>query len=115
MVTINIQKKDLWLLSAIMVFLVGVGYVIAFGSGDPTTMGHDSGEIQGVCLTNGTNCPALGVSSPACTFCRSCGGDWPFHQGIFVDYNNIARYRGNLCTGELNQWGDLNNPALCCK
>jgi len=30
MVNINIQKKDLWLLSAIMVFLVGVVFVIAY-------------------------------------------------------------------------------------
>ena len=47
MVIINIQKKDLWLLSAIVVFLVGVGFVIAIGSGDYTTHGHDIGEIEG--------------------------------------------------------------------
>jgi len=46
MVNINIQKKDLWLLSAIMIFLVGIGYVIAYGSGSPTTMGHDAGEVE---------------------------------------------------------------------
>ena len=46
---INIQKKDLWLISAVMVFLVGVGVVIGFGdynSGNPQVMGHSSDEIM---------------------------------------------------------------------
>jgi len=46
MVTINIQKKDLFLLSAIVVFLIGVGFVVAYGSGDPSLNGHDAGEIM---------------------------------------------------------------------
>ncbi len=33
MINIKIHKKDLWLLSAIVVFLVGVGYVVAYHSG----------------------------------------------------------------------------------
>ena len=48
-ININIQKKDLWLISAIAVFLVGVGVVIAFNpglsGGDASTMGHSSDEI----------------------------------------------------------------------
>ncbi len=51
MVKINIQKKDLWLLSAVIVFLVGVGYVIAYtndGSGTPNIMGHSFDELEGV-------------------------------------------------------------------
>ncbi len=48
MVNINIQKKDLWLLSAIMVFLVGVAVVVAYGSGQPTVHGHDAGEVEGL-------------------------------------------------------------------
>ncbi len=47
MINIKIQKKDLWLLAAIFVFLVGVGYVIAWGSGQPSVHGHDAGEIEG--------------------------------------------------------------------
>ncbi len=51
MVNINIQKKDLWLLSAIMVFLVGVGFVISYNpsgtGGTPSIMGHSSDEIEG--------------------------------------------------------------------
>jgi len=48
MVNINlqIQKKDLWLLSAIMIFLIGVGYVVAIGSGNYQVQGHDFSELQ---------------------------------------------------------------------
>ncbi len=34
-INLNFQKKDLWLLSAVFVFLVGVGYVVAWGSNNP--------------------------------------------------------------------------------
>src|SRR3989344_1803589 len=55
---VNFQKKDLWLLSAIIIFIVGVGYVIAWGSGNPQLQGHDASELTGVCKTDGTGCPA---------------------------------------------------------
>jgi len=42
---VDIQKKDLWLLSAVIVFMVGVGVVIAWGSGNPQVHGHDAREI----------------------------------------------------------------------
>jgi len=48
---INIQKKDLWLLSAVMIFLLAVGYVLAYtqdGSGTPSIMGHSIDELEGV-------------------------------------------------------------------
>jgi hypothetical protein len=49
MVTINIQKKDLFLLSAIMIFLIAIGYVVAYNSGGPaSTIGHDFLELEGV-------------------------------------------------------------------
>ena len=47
-ININIQKKDLWLLSAIMIFLIGVGYVVAYGGNQPSVMGHSIGELEGV-------------------------------------------------------------------
>lgn len=46
---IKFERKDLWLLAAIMVFIVGVGYVIAFNAGfsggNPSVMGHSSDEV----------------------------------------------------------------------
>ena len=69
MVSIHIQKKDLWLLSAIMVFLVGVVYIIAYNpsgtGGNPAIMGHSADEVEGgwsdgsYCIfRNGGTCPA---------------------------------------------------------
>ena len=52
-INIKIQKKDLWLLVTIMVFLVGVGYVMAYnwatgsGTGLPSIHGHTADEIEG--------------------------------------------------------------------
>ena len=44
-ININIQKKDLWLISAIFVFLVGVGLVIgAWDTGK--TMFHNSEDVK---------------------------------------------------------------------
>ena len=42
---VDIKKKDLWLISAIFVFLVGVGVVIAWDSGNPVVMGHTANEL----------------------------------------------------------------------
>ena len=50
MINIQIQKKDLWLLAAIMIFLAGVAYVIAYNpsgtGGNPAIMGHSVDEID---------------------------------------------------------------------
>jgi len=45
MVIINIQKKDLWLFSAIMVFLIGVGFVVA-GTWTDKPMWHPADSIK---------------------------------------------------------------------
>jgi len=53
---VNIKKKDLFLLSAIMVFLVGVGFVVAYNAGysgavpgsQASIMGHTADEIDGL-------------------------------------------------------------------
>ena len=46
---LKIEKKDLWIFSAVMIFLIGIGYIIAYnpsGSGDPSVMGHSYNELQ---------------------------------------------------------------------
>ena len=49
-ININIQKKDLFLLGAVMVFLVGVSFVIAYNvngiGGVPSVMGHSADELE---------------------------------------------------------------------
>ena len=46
MINIKIEKKDLWLLSAVIVFLLGVMYVVAYGGNQPSVMGHSVGEMD---------------------------------------------------------------------
>lgn len=46
-INIQIQKKDLWLFVALVVFLAGSVYVIAYNSGGPPNlMGHSSEELE---------------------------------------------------------------------
>ena len=44
---LKLEKKHLYLLSAILIFLVGVGVVIALNSGNYQVHGHTADEIQG--------------------------------------------------------------------
>jgi len=43
---IKFKKKDLFLLSAITIFLIAIGFVIAIGSNDYQVHGHDAEEIE---------------------------------------------------------------------
>ena len=49
-ININIQKKDLWLISAIFVFLLATGLVVAYNAnmdaGQADVMGHSAGELH---------------------------------------------------------------------
>jgi len=47
-INLSIEKKDLWLISAVLVFLIGTGFVIAYGTSTPNIMGHSIGELEGV-------------------------------------------------------------------
>lgn len=53
MVTINIKRKDLYLLIAVFVFLIGAGAIIAYnpsGPANPSVMGHSGNEVSGSIL-----------------------------------------------------------------
>jgi len=54
---VNFRKKDLWIVLAVGIFVIGIGYVVAWGSGNPQLQGHDASELTGVCKTDGTGCP----------------------------------------------------------
>jgi hypothetical protein len=48
-ININIQKKDLFLISALVVFLIGTGIIIAYNPGgttNPAIVGHSLNELQ---------------------------------------------------------------------
>ncbi|MDP3027630.1 MAG: hypothetical protein Q8N63_08040 [Nanoarchaeota archaeon] len=44
-INLSIQKKDLWLLAAILMFVTAVGYVMAWNSGNPQLMGHNADNV----------------------------------------------------------------------
>jgi len=45
-INISVEKKHLYLVSAIMIFLIGVGVVIGIGAPSYDIQGHDFNEIQ---------------------------------------------------------------------
>ncbi|MBS3144006.1 hypothetical protein J4208_00310 [Candidatus Woesearchaeota archaeon] len=47
-ININIEKKHLWFL---VLAVVAVGFVVAYGGTNPPVMGHNFGEIEGVVPT----------------------------------------------------------------
>ena len=92
-INISIQKKDLWLLSAIMIFLIGVGYVIAWNSGNPAIMGHSYNELQ-TCAEG----KILKIVSGAWT----CSDD--------IDTNTVS----GLVTGGGEEFDDIETGATGC-
>jgi len=58
---LQINLTNRWLYTLIVFFslvVIGVG-VYAYGTSNPATFGHSAGELEGVCLSDGTNCPSL--------------------------------------------------------
>jgi len=45
-IKIEIGKRELYLITSIMIFLIGAGYVIAYGGNQPSSMGHSPGEMD---------------------------------------------------------------------
>ena len=60
MVTIDISNKAVYSLIAIVLVLGIGGIAYAYDGNSPSVMGHSAGELDGVCLSDGTNCPSLG-------------------------------------------------------
>jgi len=120
---VNIDKKYFFILLGVLIVIGGIIGVIALGS--VPTPGHAISELQtcadgetlkmvgGVwtCATAATS----GVTSPACTFCLSCGGNWPSFQGRIIDLAyDTQMARGTSCSGEVKSvWS--NPKDLCCK
>lgn len=82
MVMINIQKKDLFLVLAIVVFMTGVGIIIAYNptgtGGTPSIMGHSIDEI----------------SLPACTdgqILKKSGSNWVCSNEASADLSTYAK------------------------
>lgn len=55
---IEVDKKYFIGIVAVMLILGGIFFVVSYGTSAPATFGHSASEIEGVCLSNGTGCPA---------------------------------------------------------
>ena len=67
MVKIDISNRALFVYGVLIVLFLGIGFGVAFGGNEPTVMGHSAGEIEGVCLSDGTNC-AVDTSLPTLNY-----------------------------------------------
>ena len=45
-ITINLEKKHIYFLALLVVVLIGVTLVVAYGTSDPSKLGHTAGEIE---------------------------------------------------------------------
>ena len=74
-INLKIDKRDLWIFSAIIVFLAGVIYVIALNSGDYSVMGHTYDELQ--------TCPDGKIL-------KTVGGVWSCADDVDTDTNTVS-------------------------
>ena len=120
MIQIKVEKKDLYFLTAVLVFFVGVGFVFAWNSNDPAVHGHTADEIQG-----GVGGREVIVGSVNLTYvwCNltivyrdySSGGfldnDESCSVSVYYDGNNYlwnsgdhSSYNDALCWRDLDYW-----------
>jgi hypothetical protein len=93
MINIQIQKKDTWLLSAILIFLIGVGYVIAIGE-NYAVHGHDQDEI---------NLPACGANQVL----KYSGGVWGCQNDNTGSVSLSGCYWTAWDSNCVDRWGGL--------
>ena len=74
--TISIQRKDLYLLAALFIFIIGAGAIIAYnpsGTGNPAVLGHSANEVSGTVVgACKVNC---NIGEGAGSF-QACQGTW---------------------------------------
>jgi hypothetical protein len=93
-INLEIKKKDLWLVSAIFVFILGIGLVIGFGSNSPTIMGHDFGEIDG--LQNALNAKQAKITG-SCPPGQSIRVIDPITGGVSCEFDNSGSGTDTTC------------------
>ena len=61
-IEVNVRKRYFFLILGAILILGAVIGAYAFSAngvgGNPAVFGHSAGEIEGVCRTDGTGCPA---------------------------------------------------------
>jgi hypothetical protein len=129
-INIKIEKKDLWILSAILVFFLGAAYVIAFNpsgtGGTPAIMGHSADELL---VKNGQGAPVTlndYIIQVNQSIANSCSfGAWTdtgipaggtVAEALIVDHIYIAKNNGFVVAkttedgSSIQGYTDKNNP-----
>ena len=107
MVRIDISNRALLVYGSLFVLFLSIGFGIAFNSGGPPSlMGHSAGELEGVCLTNGTNCLSETRDFTTQLFQLSCfTGNYP--SGSSTTFNDVCetQFTGSICVDvNVQQW-----------
>lgn len=126
MVIINIKKKDFYLISALFIFLIGAGYVVAYnpGTGNPAVMGHSFEELENAQfkITNGlTACSdanlAVKTINPA-TGAVTCEtddvGETGFSHFLVFDADGTFTVPAGVTKIMAEAWGGGGNGGKGC-
>jgi hypothetical protein len=142
-IKVNIQKKDLFLIAAIVVFMVGVGMIIGYNPseimGNPAVMGHTANEInfnagffindqntgktwkvfmfnEMLRITNGTTSRSVGATYVRDSSCYP--GDKVIAYRVDEKTCNglcidLGGSHGNSCTIQATDWKSTLSTAPC--
>jgi hypothetical protein len=126
----NVIIKTDWKFYAIIfliVFISGLSLTYAYGGTSPAVMGHNLAEIGIPTCSNGQIlsyssgnliCANLPTQSPSgsCSFCKTCGGQFPLTKGAFVNAfteNTIYGF-GTACAQPYAKQMNHGTIYLCC-
>lgn len=120
MVVINIKKKDLYLISALFIFLIGSGYVIAYnpgGTGNPAVMGHSFNELEGVQARVIGNCSSGNairiINADGTVTCQVASAGVALPSGCAS--NQVAKWNGVswICSNDIDTDTKCNTAYSC--
>ncbi len=95
MINFSIEKKDLLILSAVLVFLIGAGFAIAYGTSNPAIMGHTAGEIEGMAIQGeGASMNLLGSGTYSVLIFSTYFDCYDFSTSLRLDGADIKTYSG---------------------
>jgi len=75
-IKINIKKKDIFLIATVLVFLIVLSLIVAYGGNNPVVMGHNAEEVSGT-ITGGCAvlCSSDSSVMEACVNAQSVWGN----------------------------------------
>lgn len=112
-VEVNFSKSYLLIFSILIVALLGGIFVYAYNSSpaNPAVFGHSANEIEGVCRTDGTGCPAFVGSNIVGTLVFENPGTYDIIVPDGVTSVRIQAVGGGGAGGPSYIYGSQNNPG----